>query len=374
MNTPDDDRDAEMTTDWPGTQRGPAADDGEATTVVPKTPQQSTPPPMSPPQPAPPAGPPPPMSPPRAGQWDPRWQTAPRPGSPPPGGGAWAPPAPPGPYPPSPYPPVAPKPPKGPRWGLLAIGALALVVIAVAVAVFVTRGGDSSTPTARSSTSAGPTPSASASASAPSTGAAPSTGSSAPTSADVVDPTALKGLLASVADVTQLADNAMMTPQTTQSSPLGGAIVTPDSCTGAVMPGLDSVYRGAGFTGFAVQVLSNEPQNIAVIQSLASFPSEAEAQSFVDGQFADWQACKYTDVTVTIGSSTSRGKVAISANTLGTNNVFIFPPTGGDGRQCQHAMSARKNLVVDVRACAPSVGSMGWTLARDIGEKITGQR
>jgi hypothetical protein len=43
MNTPDDDRDAEMTTDWPGTQRGPAAHDGEATTVVPKTPQSSPP-------------------------------------------------------------------------------------------------------------------------------------------------------------------------------------------------------------------------------------------------------------------------------------------------------------------------------------------
>jgi hypothetical protein len=37
-------------------------------------------------------------------------------------------------------------------------------------------------------------------------------------------------------------------------------------------------------------------------------------------------------------------------------------------------MSAHKNLVVDVRVCASNVGSKGWTLARDIGEKITGQR
>jgi hypothetical protein len=371
MNTPDDDRDAEMTTDWPGTQRGPAADDGEATTVVPKTPQSSPPPMSPPPRPAPP----PPMSPPQAGQWGPRWNTPPGPGSPPPPGGAWAPPVPPGPYPPSPYPPVTPRPPKGPRWGLLAFCAIALVVIAVAVTVFVTRGGDSSKPTARSTTSEAPTSTASTSASAPSTGAAPPTGSSAPTSGDVVPPTALKGLLASVADVTQLADNAMMTPVATQDSPLAGALVVPDSCTGAVMPGLDSVYRGAGFTGFAVQVLNNDPQNVSMIQSIASFPSANEAQSFVDGQFADWQACKYTDFTLTVGNGDpQRGKVAISANTLGTNNVLIFPPTGTDGRQCQHAMSARKNAVVDVRVCAPSVGSMGWTLARDIGEKITGQR
>jgi hypothetical protein len=185
----------------------------------------------------------------------------------------------------------------------------------------------------------------------------------------------LKGFLASVPDVTQLADNAMMTPTPIQDAPLTGGTVTPDSCTGAVMPGIDSVYRGSSFTGIAVQGLSNKPQNIDVIQSIASFPSSTDAQSFVDGQFADWQACKYTDITLTVGNGEPQhGKVAISANTLGTNNVFIFPPTGTDGRQCQHAMSARKNTVVDVRVCAPSVGSMGWTLARDIGANITGQR
>ncbi|KAA0086498.1 sensor domain-containing protein [Mycolicibacterium sp. P9-64] len=372
MNTPDDDRDAEMTTDWPGTQRGPAADDGEATTVVPKTPQHSTPPPMSPP---PRQAPPPPMSPPQPGQWDPRWNTPPGPSSPPPpGGGAWVPPVPPGPYPPNPYPPVTPKPPKGPRWGLLGIGALALVVIAVAVTVFVTRGGDSSTTAARSSTSEAASPTASTSAS--STAAAPPTGSSSePTSGDVVPPTALKGLLASVPEITQLVDNAVMTPSAVQTAPLSGATITPDSCTGAVMPGIDSVYRGSSFTGIAVQGLNNDPQRIGVLQAIASFPSAAEAQSFVDGQFADWQACKYTDITQIVGNGEPQhAKVAISANTLGTNNVFIFPPTGTDGRQCQHAMSARKNTVVDVRVCTPSVGSMGWTLARDIGAKITGQR
>lgn len=353
MNTPDDDRDAEMTTDWPGTQPGPSAADGEATTVVPRTP--------------------PPMSPPQAGQWDPRRNTPTGPGAPPPPSRPWVPPMPPGPYPPSPYPPVAPKPSKGPRWGLLALGALALVVIAVAVTVFVTRGGDSSTPTARSTTSEAPTPTTSASAS--STSAAPPTGSSTPTTGDVVAPTALKGLLASVPDVTQLVDNAVLTPTPVQDAPLTGATITPDSCTGAVMPGFDSVYRGSSFTGIAVQGLTNDPQRIGVLQSIASFPSAAEAQSFVDEQFADWQACKYTDITLIVGDGApQRGTVAISANTLGTNNVFIFPPAGGDGRQCQHAMSARKNAVVDVRVCAPSVGSMGWTLARDIGEGITGQR
>jgi len=353
MSTPDGDRDGEMTADWPGTQGGPADDDGEATTVVPRTPQQGVPSPMSPP-------PPPLMPPPQAGQWDPRWQTAPWPGPPPPpGGGASA-----APVPPGPYPPLAPAPPKRPRWGLLGIGALVLVVIAVAVTVFVTRGGDSPKPTALSTTSATPTPTASASTSTPST-----------TAADVINPTALKGLLSSVPEINQLADNVMMTPSPVVAAPFNGATVTPFNCAGAVNPGIDTVYRSSFFTGFAGQILNNEPQRIGVVQSLASFSSAADALTFVDQQFANWQHCQDVDITQIVGNETPQHpKVATSANTLGTNTVSIFVPVDSGTRECQHAMSARKNVVVDVRVCAPSVGSKGWTLARDIGEKITVQR
>jgi serine/threonine-protein kinase len=47
---------------------------------------------------------------------------------------------------------------------------------------------------------------------------------------------------------------------------------------------------------------------------------------------------------------------------------------GGGAIQCQRAITNRTNVVVDVLACSPSVGSAGWTIARDVGQKITGQR
>jgi hypothetical protein len=165
-----------------------------------------------------------------------------------------------------------------------------------------------------------------------------------------------------------------MTPDGIVTSPFIGATVEPNICTGVVNPGLDTVYRGSGFTGFAGQALTDATENHKVIQSIASFSSDAAAQAFVDQQFADWQACSYTDITSTVGRSTEHGTTSTSANVDGTYTIFIFPPGGGDGRQCQRAMSPRKNVVVDVRVCADSVGSMGWTLARNIGEKITGER
>ncbi|HET6736109.1 sensor domain-containing protein [Mycobacterium sp.] len=369
MSTHDDDRDAEMTTDWPGSPRGD--DDGEATTVVPRTPHHGAPPPMSPPPSAPPMS-PPPTSPPQAAPWNPQWQNTPNAGPPP--GGGWGPPAAPGQYPPG-YPPaVAPKPRRGPRWGLLGVGAVVVVVIVFAATIFVMRDSGSSAPApAPTSTSAAPTSTTSASASAPNTAAPPSPTPS-PAAAAGIDPAGLKGLLASVPEISELVGNVAMEPNAIFDAPFRDVVIDPATCTGAVMPGDHNVYNGSGFTGFAGQVLSDASQDNKVIQSIASFPSEAEAKAFVDKQFADWQACKYTDVTVTIAGSVSDGTVAVSAITDGTNNVFIFPPGGGAGRQCQHAMTPRKNVVVDVRVCASSVGSMGWTLARDIGEKITGQR
>jgi hypothetical protein len=266
---------------------------------------------------------------------------------------------------------------KGTPWGLIGVGGVAVAVIAVVATWFVLRGGDSSTPTAaqQSSTSAAPAPTATAS-SAPSATAASPTPSATPTPppAAAIEPTALKGLLASVPELSQIADNATLTPQTTVDAPFGGVTIAPDNCTGTVMPGVDAIYNGSGSTGFAGQVLADASQDHKVIQSIASFATEADAKAFFDKQVAGWQACKFTDVTSTIGGSSSGGTIGVVANTEGTANVFIFPPAGGAGRQCEHAMTPRKNVVVDVRVCAPSVGSMGWTLARDIGQKITGQR
>jgi hypothetical protein len=182
--------------------------------------------------------------------------------------------------------------------------------------------------------------------------------------------------LASVPEISQLVGGATMTPNATFDEPYKEAKVDPFTCTGAVQPGAYTTYNGSGYTGFAGQLLTDVPQENKVLQYIVSFPSDAEAKAFVDKQVAGWEACKFTDVTLSTGGgqAVSNATVGVTANNDGTANVFIFPPAGGAGRQCEHAITPRKNVVVDVRVCAASVGSMGWTLARDIGQKITGQR
>lgn len=371
MSASDDDRDGETTADWEDTPSEQAADDGEATTVVPRMPSQRDAPQVSSPTPPAAAVPPLSMSPPPSGSWDPRWHSAAGPGGFPPTGGGWAPPpVAPGHYPPG-YPAAAPAPPapRKSRWGLLAAGAIALVAIVVAVTVVVTRGGDSSTPPLAQSSTA-------SSASAPSTTATtyPATTS---TTADIVRPTALKGLLASAAQVTQVANNVMMTPTGDQASPIIGVQIDPFKCTGAVMTGMYITYIGMG-TAFVVQTLNNASPRIDVAQALTSFSSEGDAKKFVDRQFQDWEGCDGTDVT---GTSEGRyagppqhGRLSKTDNSQGVSVNVLSPLPGAEGRQCQHVMSARDNVVVDVRVCAADVGNMGLHLDQAIGENITGRR
>jgi len=183
--------------------------------------------------------------------------------------------------------------------------------------------------------------------------------------------------MASVADVTQIANNAMMTPTITQDLPIIGVHVDPFICNGPVMTGMHTTYSGAG-TAFVVQLLNNGPQNVDVVQALTSFPSAAAAKAFVDRQFEDWQSCDDTDITITVdgryGGPPQHGRLGKSTNDLGPSVVLLSPLPGAEGRQCQHVMSARNNVVVDVRVCAPNVLNMGWNLDQAIGEKITGQR
>lgn len=56
--------------------------------------------------------------------------------------------------------------------------------------------------------------------------------------------------------------------------------------------------------------------------------------------------------------------------TSGVASIMIMPDTSG--RNCEHAMTQNGNVLVDVRVCAPNVGTKGSTLARDIAQDITG--
>jgi len=214
------------------------------------------------------------------------------------------------------------------------------------------------------------------------TPAAPSTPSNTPTATSpprgggLIDPANLSHYLASPDELSNRFDGAVMQPQGLTKEPFNGIDVDPYSCSGAVVPGIDAAYSGADFTGFVGQVINDAANQHKAVQALASFATAAAAQDFVSRQITDWRGCTSKELTITINDKedhVTTGVVADNDNGR-TYSLLMFQPHQASGHQCERAMTARSNVVVDVRACSPSVGSLGYTIARDIGQKITGQR
>ncbi|MGV0810675.1 sensor domain-containing protein [Mycolicibacterium boenickei] len=102
-----------------------------------------------------------------------------------------------------------------------------------------------------------------------------------------------------------------------------------------------------------------------------------EATRFFNGKFTAWRACNYTEISTSGGGQHRTVKTGVATEHEGIANVLIWPgdkPAGSAG-SCEHAMSPRKNVIVDVRVCVAE-GSMtsGQRLVKDIGKKITGER
>lgn len=358
MNPPsDDDRDAEATRDWPGTRPQPTADDGEATTIVPRT-SYPTPPP-SPPQ--------------TWNQQQPGWTSPP----PPPQTG-WVPPAAPGQFSYPPESPVQqPSPRKGPRWALIgAVTVLVLALVAAGVWWFRFR---ADTPASTAAPATDTTTTSSAAPATATTTTAPSTEPSTvalppppPPPAPPIEPTALSGFLASPADVGRIVAHTDMTPQLTTKAPLHAMLVDPVQCSGAVTPADSNVYSGSGFTGFAVQVLTDRPKVHKVIQSVASFPAPEVAKAFFDRQMDGWRACKTTTFTLTTDDGatrmTSSAALGDVVDTDGIASILIFQTDKAS--QCEHALALRNNVIADVRVCSPNVGSMGRDVTAQIANAI----
>ncbi len=359
----DPNTDAEQTNAWPGNQPFPGAQQ-----VPPTVPPHGAQPTWS--QPTPAGG--------GTGWVPPTPPTAP--GSFGPGAGY------PNPYGQPPAPPAK----SGSKKGILAAVAIVAILAAAAAVIFLTPVKDkvfgtkgsttqagattsSATSTSSSSTSTSSSPAATTSATAaPAPAPAPTAAPNTPAADPNVDPGQLQSFLATPGELGQLLNGAVMTPRGLVKQPFNGFDVSPFSCTGAAIPGVDTAYSGRGFTGFVGQVVNDDPGKNKVVQALISFPSTAAAKSFADSQTSMWTSCNNTQLAISAAGATDHTTAGVvTTHDDGTVSLMLIPPASV-GRQCERAMSTRGNVVIDVRVCTANVGSLGEAIASDISKKITG--
>lgn len=249
------------------------------------------------------------------------------------------------------------------RWWV--IGGAVAAVAAVIVGLVVFTGGDdgsSTDATATTSTRVPAGPSTTAAATPRSTSApAP------PPPPPVVDAAGLPGLLLPADLVNQRMNTTGMTADPPFAKLLPGS-VTPAHCTGAWGPAYEATYQGSGYTGLAIQGFFQPP--IQMVQAVVSFPDAGAAKAFYDRQVADWNECKSTHIRYE-GGGVTEADLGVPSMAAGIMTLLLVPTTAKTaGQQCERDMTLRSNVIVDVRACSPTVGSAGFSIANEIAEKI----
>lgn len=268
-------------------------------------------------------------------------------------------------------PPGAPPPLPRPRrrWPWWVAGTVAAVA-AMLVIVLIVHSGSNSHPTAAPVSSSTRPPASSSP--TPTTPPSPP----GPPAAPPLDPATLPNLLASAEQVGKILNNVPMDARAVQTSLASGVSIKPATCASAVAPVLEGTYAGSGYTGLAVQGLQEpKPGRHKVIQAVIAFPNTAAAQGFYSQQLSAWKGCKLTEATVTYtnGRADDHAKITIVSDNESIATTVLLPAGPNDPKdsECERAISARRNILVDVRACGPNTITAGFMLTRTINNNIT---
>lgn len=249
------------------------------------------------------------------------------------------------------------------RWWI--IGGAVAAVAAVIVALVVFTGGDDSSSTDATATTSERLPAGPQTTAAATPRSTPA--SAPPPPPPVVEAAALPGLLLPAELINQRMNTTGMTAKPPLAELLPGS-VTPPHCAGAWGPAYQATYNGSGYTAIAVQGFFDPPAQ--VVQAVIAFPDALAANAFYDKQVADWNACKSTHVRYESGGVTE-ADLGTPSVTLGVSTMMLVPTTSQTAnQQCERDMTVRSNVIVDVRACSPTVGSAGLSIAREIADKI----
>ncbi|MUL67341.1 ABC transporter ATP-binding protein [Mycobacterium sp. CBMA 234] len=150
----------------------------------------------------------------------------------------------------------------------------------------------------------------------------------------------------------------------TAETPRGGT-AAPPPCASVADAGSATTFA-PGFTGMSGMELHNPADpNVWVVAYAVGYPGPQAAAQIPAA--ASWSGCANTAVTFTADGQPPR-QLAVGAVTAdkGTVTAVFTEP----GRSCQHVLTSKNDVVVDVVACSPGGGIQAADLAKQITDKI----
>jgi hypothetical protein len=132
-------------------------------------------------------------------------------------------------------------------------------------------------------------------------------------------------------------------------------------------------YQGSGWTDVQEQKLQDRSDNADDIayQAVVRYPDGLGAHDFYTSQVTGWAKCDDRRVDLHDPGDPHAHYWSLSK---AVDNAGVLTITRDEeenpGWSCQHALTAKNNIVVDVSACAYTVGDRGVQLAKGIAAKI----
>jgi serine/threonine kinase PknH len=182
----------------------------------------------------------------------------------------------------------------------------------------------------------------------------------------------LSALLLGASDINSVMGSSTMEPgKPIQAMDTSSLTVSQPDCQGALYTTQSPVYGGTGYSAVSGLVSSEPGDNYDhwVNQAVVLFPSADKAKAFLQVSAGKWKGCAGKTVTVTNKGKTYRwtfGQVQGGPPKI----AVLDTQEAADGWECQRAMSASNNVIVDVNACGYHISDQGTQIVDKIVAKV----
>jgi hypothetical protein len=174
-----------------------------------------------------------------------------------------------------------------------------------------------------------------------------------------------------VATVVMVSTDLVVNPKLTSTKLFIDTTDKPE-CGGVWANANRVAYTGSGWQAVQTQYLTEaDKPSHEVFQSVVSFPSADAAKEFVRKEGQRWPQCTNTSLTTTNANVAPQTWVITGISQDDEVLTSVSKREGSGGYTCQHALTARNNVVVDAEACGWDIGQQGSTIAHRIAEQIT---
>lgn len=145
----------------------------------------------------------------------------------------------------------------------------------------------------------------------------------------------------------------------------------PEDCVRAAYNTVEAGYRDTQFTavfGLVMQEPADAQLLHVVDHGVVGFPDADAANTYVSRTLEAWRRCAGTPFTALRPEATEHWTFGQVSENAGVSAI----PKMADGSEwtCSHAITARKNVVVDVSACGFSITDQAMTIAARVRDRI----